>query len=82
MAARARPRPPAPTPPPRVYDGVFSLHMESEPGDYIGQGRKYDFSSTDDWISAGGSPDHLDFALRDSGSGGSEYSADFFAPPG
>jgi hypothetical protein len=77
------PPPPSSTdPPPRVSDGVFSLHMDSEPGDYIGQGQTYDFSSPGDWISAGGSPDHLDFAVRDSGSGGSEYSAGFFAPPG
>jgi hypothetical protein len=55
--------------------------MESEPGDYIGQGQTYDFSSPGDRISAGGAPDHLDFAVHDSGSG-SEYAAGFFAPQG
>jgi hypothetical protein len=76
------PSPPAsPDPPPRVSGGTWSLHMESEPGDYIGQGRTYDFSSPGDRISAGGSPDHLDFAVYASGSG-SEYSAGFFAPQG
>lgn len=74
--------PPASTDPPaRVSDGVWTLHMESEPGDYIGQGQTYDFSSPGDGISAGGAPDHLDFAVRASGSG-SEYAAGFFAPAG
>jgi len=75
--------PPTPTtdPPARVSGGVWSLHMESEPGDYIGQGQTYDFASPGDRISAGGAPDHLDFAVYPSG-GGSEYAAGFFAPPG
>ena len=77
-----RPPPSSSDPPPRVSDGTWTLHMDSEPGDYIGQGQTYDFSSPGDWISAGGSPDHLDFAVRDSGSSGSEYSAGFFAPRG
>jgi hypothetical protein len=55
--------------------------MESEPGDYIGQGQTYDLSSPGDRISAAGAPDHLDFAAYDSGSG-SEYAAGFFAPQG
>jgi len=76
------PLPPAsPDPPPRVSDGVWSLHMESEPGDYIGQGQTYDFGSPGDRISAGGAPDHLDFAVYASGSG-TEYAAGFFAPQG
>jgi len=76
------PLPPAsPDPPPRVSDGVWTLHMDSEPGDYIGQGQTYDFSSPGDRITAGGAPDHLDFAVSASGNG-SEYSAGFFAPPG
>jgi hypothetical protein len=73
--------PTSPDPPARVSDGVWSLHMDSEPGDYIGQGQTYDFSSPGDRISAGGAPDHLDFAVHASGSG-SEYAAGFFAPPG
>ena len=55
--------------------------MDSEPGDYIGQGQTYDFGSPGDRISAGGSPDHLDFSAYASGSG-SEYAAGFFAPQG
>jgi hypothetical protein len=76
--------PPAPTssdPPPRVSDGTWTLHMDSEPGDYIGQGQTYDFGSPGDRISASGSPDHLDFSAYASGSG-SEYAAGFFAPQG
>jgi hypothetical protein len=81
-AGSPAPPPPASTDPPsRVSDGTWSLHMESEPGDYIGQGKTYDFSSPGDRISAGGSPDHLDFAVYASGSG-SEYAAGFFAPQG
>jgi len=73
--------PTSPDPPPRVSDGAWTLHMDSEPGDYIGQGQTYDFSSPGDRISAGGAPDHLDFAVHAAGTG-SEYSAGFFAPPG
>ena len=83
-AGAGGPSPPPPTsedPPPRVSDGVWSLHMDSEPGDYVGQGQTYDFSSPADRISAGGAPDHLDFAVNAAGSG-SEYAAGFFAPPG
>jgi hypothetical protein len=76
------PPPPASSdPPPRVSDGTWTLHMDSEPGDYIGQGQTYDFSSPGDRISAGGSPDHLDYSVSASGSG-SEYAAGFFAPQG
>jgi hypothetical protein len=73
--------PPSSDPPPRVSDGVWSLHMESEPGDYIGQGQTYDLSSPGDRISAAGAPDHLDFSAYAAGSG-SEYAAGFFAPQG
>ena len=78
----ATPPPPSSSdPPPRVADGTWTLHMDSEPGDYIGQGQTYDFGPPGDRISAGGSPDHLDFSVYASGSG-SEYAAGFFAPQG
>jgi hypothetical protein len=75
------PPPGSSDPPPRVSDGAWTLNMDSEPGDYIGQGQTYDFSSPGDRISAGGAPDHLDFSVYAAGSG-SEYAAGFFAPPG
>jgi hypothetical protein len=73
------PPPPAPDPPPRVSDGAWTLHMDSEPGDYIGQGQTYDFAPPGDSISAAGSPEFLDFSVREGGSG-SDYSSGFFAP--
>ena len=85
-----RPRPAAPAGrggpggadgPPHPAAGAWSLHMVSEPGDYIGQGGTYDFGPPADRIDAAGTPQYLSFSVLPGGSA-PDWAAGFFAPQG
>ena len=74
-ARRRRPSPPptggpGPNPggtPPHPVAGAWSLHLVSEPGDYIGQGGTYDFGPPADRIDASGTPGYLSFSVLPGG---------------
>jgi hypothetical protein len=67
--------------PPHPAAGAWSLHLVSEPGDYIGQGGTYDFGPPADRIDASGTPHYLSFSVLPGGTG-HDWAAGFYAPPG
>ena len=67
--------------PPHPLAGAWSLHLVSEPGDYIGQGGTYDFGPPADRIDASATPEYLSFSVLPGGTG-HDWAAGFFAPPG
>jgi hypothetical protein len=67
--------------PPHAVAGAWSLHMVSEPGDYIGQGGTYDFGPPADRIDASGTPSYLSFSVLPGGTA-PDWAAGFFAPQG
>ena len=67
--------------PPHPAAGPWSLHLVSEPGDYIGQGGTYDFGPPTDRIDASGTPGYLSFSVLPGGTG-PDWAAGFFAPQG
>jgi hypothetical protein len=67
--------------PPHPVAGAWSLHLVSEPGDYIGQGGTYDFAPPADRIDASGTPQYLSFSVLPGGTA-PDWAAGFFAPQG
>lgn len=67
--------------PPHPVAGAWSLHLASEPGDYIGQGGTYDFGPPTDRIDASGTPAYLSFSVLPGGAA-PDWAAGFFAPQG
>ena len=67
--------------PPHPVAGAWSLHLVSEPGDYIGQGGIYDFGPPADRIDASGTPGYLSFSVLPGGTA-PDWAAGFFAPRG
>ena len=61
--------------------GPWSLHLVSEPGDYIGQGGTYDFGPPADRIDASGTLGYLSFSVLPGGTA-PDWAAGFFAPQG
>jgi hypothetical protein len=66
---------------PHAVAGPWSLHLVSEPGDYIGQGGTYAFGPPADRIDASGTPGYLSFSVLPGGTA-PDWSAGFFAPQG
>jgi hypothetical protein len=67
--------------PPHAVAGAWSVHLASEPGDYIGQGRTYVFGPPTDRIDASGTPHYVSFSVLPRGTG-PDWAAGFFAPQG
>jgi Ca2+-binding RTX toxin-like protein len=63
-----------------AYGGRTGVHMDSDAGDYIGQGQTWDYTPANASIAAGGSRQYVSFGLD--GANGDWWYADFTAGQG